>query len=427
MRIWCTVALALCVAFADISGDARAEPVELRMSWWGGNDIHRILIETVRRFEALHPDIRVRTEYTGWTGHLERITTQIAGGTAPDLMQINWNWLVLFSRDGKGFYDLRTLGDNIDLGQFDEDALAMGTVRGKLNALPTSMAARLLYYNATTYEKAGLKPPGSWDELFAAGPIFRDKLGADYFPLDLYMQDVIALTRSWHVQHTGKPMIDEACKCLTATAAQLADMARLYQRLVDAHVTPDVRTGASYGNVAQHELRPWIDGHFAGAYQWISSIGKFIDTLAPGQQLVLAAYPMRDGALDAGLLYRPAMMYTINAHTEHPREAALLMEFLFNDPASVELMGLNRGVPVSHKAIGILERNGAVRGLAVAGSEQIEKLPHRVIESAYFEHARIRDAFIDAFELFAYGRITADELGERLHDDINRILARTIR
>src|SRR5262245_51544310 len=73
------------------------EPVELRMSWWGGSDVHKTLLATLRRFEARHPSIRVRAEYTGWTGHLERLTTQIAGNTAPDLMQVNWNWLALFS------------------------------------------------------------------------------------------------------------------------------------------------------------------------------------------------------------------------------------------------------------------------------------------------------------------------------------------
>ena len=420
LRLACLLLLAVCVG-------ARAEEVSLRMSWWGGNDVHRTLLDSVRRFEERHPGITVNTEYTGWVGHLERITTQIAGGTAPDLMQINWNWLVLFSRDGTGFRDLRTLGDTIDLAQFDAGALAMATIDGKLNALPTSMAARLFYFNETTFAKAGLQPPSNWDELLAAGPVFRDRLGPGYYPLDLHLQDVVALTRSWFVQQSGQPLIDEPGKRVNATPKQLAGMARFYQSLGDAHVTPDVRTRASYGHVAPHEMRPWIDGRFAGTYQWISSIGKFIDTLAPGQKVVLAPYPMRAGARDAGLLYRPAMMYAINAKTEHPRESAMLMDFLLNDPLAVEAMDLKRGVPVSRRAIEILAGKSALSGLSVAGFEQIEALPHAVIESAYFEHARVRDAFIDAFELFAYGRIDADAMGQRLHDDLNRILARTIR
>ena len=78
------------------------------MSWWGGNEVHRAYLASIRRFEAKYPHIKVKGEYTGWVGHLERLTTQIAGGTAPDVMQVNWNWLVLFSRDGRGFYDLNS-------------------------------------------------------------------------------------------------------------------------------------------------------------------------------------------------------------------------------------------------------------------------------------------------------------------------------
>ena len=423
-RLFAVVAV-LALAWASA---ARAQAVELRMSWWGGNEIHRTLLDSVRRFEASHPDIRVRTEYTGWTGHLERITTQIAGGTAPDLMQINWNWLVLFSRGEHGaFLDLRDSGDVLDLSQFDAEATAMGTLGGRLAALPTSMAARLFYFNETTFAKAGLAPPRTWDELLAAGPVFRERLGAGYYPLDLHLQDVVALTRSWHVQQTGQPLIDERGKRVNATPAQLAGMARFYQSLIDAHVAPDVRTRASYGHVAPHEMRPWIDGRFAGTYQWISAIGKFIETLAPGQRVVLADYPLRPGARDAGLLYRPAMMYAINARSAHPREAALLMEFLLNDAGAVAAMGLKRGVPVSRRAVDTLTAAGTLQGLSVDGFNQVRSLPHTVVESAWFEHARVRDAFIDAFERFAYGRVDADEMGQRLHDDLNRILARTIR
>ncbi|OYW75557.1 MAG: hypothetical protein B7Z26_10995, partial [Asticcacaulis sp. 32-58-5] len=77
--------------------------ITLRMSWWGGASAHKATLNALQRFEKRHPHIRVRGEYTGFTGHLERLTTQIAGNTAPDVMQINWYWQTLFSRDGEGF------------------------------------------------------------------------------------------------------------------------------------------------------------------------------------------------------------------------------------------------------------------------------------------------------------------------------------
>ena len=275
--------------------------------------------------------------------------------------------------------------------------------------------------------RPGRAVPRDWDELRAAGPVFRDRLGPDHYPIDLHLQDVVALTRSWLVQQTGRPLIDDQTRRLTVSAEQIADMLRFYQRLVDAHVTPDARTRASYGHVAPHEMRPWIDGRFAGSYQWISAIGKFIETLAPGQNVALAPYPMRADALDAGLLYRPAMMFAVNARSAHPREAARLLDFLLNDSFAAQRIGLLRGEPVSTRAIATLHEAGELRGLSVEGAAQVAALPHAVHESAWFEHARVRDAFIDVFELYAYGRIDADAAGQRLHDDVNRILGRIIR
>jgi oligogalacturonide transport system substrate-binding protein len=410
--------------------NAAAEPaqeVHLRMSWWGGNEVHRAYLASIRRFEAKFPHIKVKGEYTGWVGHLERLTTQIAGGTAPDVMQVNWNWLVLFSRDGRGFYDLSSLEGAIDLAQFDAEARSTGTVHGKLNALPVTMTARVFYFNATTFAKAGLPVPRSWDELFAAGPIFRDRLGKDYYPLALNFLDVLALCRTWVVQRTNAPLVNEDGRRLNASEADTAEMAAFYDRLVREHVIAPAPERASYGNVAEQELRPWITGRYAGTYYWTSAVGKLTETLQPGQKIVLAPYLMRPGASDAGLFYRPGMMVAINSKTRHPKEAALLLDFIFNDRYAVEAFGLQRGLPVSRKAVAMLEARGLSRTLGWDGNLQVASLPHRVGESGYFEHPRVRDGFIDVLESLGFGEIGPAEAGRRMHTDVNRILERVIR
>jgi len=413
---------------AAAAGAVRAAaPVTLRLSWWGGSDVHRAYLTTIRRFEAKHPHITVKAEYTGWAGHLERLTTQIAGDTAPDVMQINWNWLVLFSREGDGFYDLRKLAHEIDFKQFDTDSLGMGTMGGRLNAIPTSMAARLFYFNATTYEKAGLKLPSSWDELFAAGPVFRDRLGPDYYPLDVNLQDVVALARTWHIQKTGAALVNEAQLRLNASLEQMVAAADLYQRLVDEHVVPGARERASFGNVAPQEMRPWITGRYAGVHQWVSAIGKSADTLEPGQRIALGPFPMMPDAKDAGLLYRPAMLLAVNRGTRHPQESALLLNFLLNDPEAVRIFEVKRGAPVSKSALKVLEGESALKGLAWEGLQQIQGLPNRVRESGFFEHPRVRDGFIDTYERLGYGRLSVVGAGQRMFEDVNAILRRVIR
>ena len=64
----------------------------------------------------------------GFNGYLERLTTQVAGGSEPDVMQINWAWLAMFSKRGKGFTDLAPYKALLSLDQFSAEDVAMGEV-----------------------------------------------------------------------------------------------------------------------------------------------------------------------------------------------------------------------------------------------------------------------------------------------------------
>jgi oligogalacturonide transport system substrate-binding protein len=401
--------------------------ITLRMSWWGGTSAHKATLNALQLFEKRHPHIRVRGEYTGFTGHLERLTTQIAGETAPDVMQINWYWQTLFSRDGEGFTDLNQYKNEIDFSQFDARTLSMGTTAGKLNALAISNAARLMYLNKTTYDKSGLSLPDTWDSLFARGPQFKAKLGDAYYPLDGLFQDFIALARSYIVQKTGKALVNSETKSLNCTRADMHEYAGFYAKMIRDHVWPSAQVRASYGYLPQQEMRPWINGEFAGTYQWNSAIEKYTDTLAGKQEVALAPYPMRPGATDAGLLYRPSMMFAVNAKSQHPRESAMLINFLLNDPEGVRAMETKRGVPVSKAAQKILRDDGLIGKLQQDSEDMLARLPINVLESPYFEHPRVRDGFQDILEAFGYGKITLEQAGDALYDDINAILHRVIR
>ena len=181
-------------------------------------------------------------------------------------MQVNWNWLVLFSRDGRGFYDLNTRWRTPSiLAQFDAEARATGTVHGHLNALPVTMTARVFYFNATTFAKAGLPVPSSWDELFAAGPDFpraarRGLLPARrQFPGSARAVPQLGRAEDRHAARQRERAPPERERRRTQRR-----WPRSMQRLVDEHVIAPAPERASYGNVAEQELRPWITGNYAG-------------------------------------------------------------------------------------------------------------------------------------------------------------------
>ena len=117
-----------------VSGAVHA--ADLRMSWWGGDSRHVATQKALELCGAKHGHT-VKGEFTGFDGYLEKLTTQMAGGTEADIIQVNWPWLPLFSKKGTGFADLRTL-PAIDLTQWTEADLASGSMVGVLQGLPVS-------------------------------------------------------------------------------------------------------------------------------------------------------------------------------------------------------------------------------------------------------------------------------------------------
>ncbi len=107
--------------------------------------------------------------------------------------------------------------------------------------------------------------------------------------------------------------------------------------------------------------------------------------------------------------------------------AALLLNFLLNDPEAARIFEVKRGAPVSKSALKVLEGEGALKGLAWEGLQQIQRLPNRVRESGFFEHPRVRDGFIDTYERLGYGRLDVESAGRRMFEDVNAILRRVIR
>lgn len=72
---------------------AQSEEVQLRFSWWGGDERHEATLAAMEAYEASHPGISLVGEYSGFDGYLEKLVTQLAGGTAPDIIQIDYAYL----------------------------------------------------------------------------------------------------------------------------------------------------------------------------------------------------------------------------------------------------------------------------------------------------------------------------------------------
>lgn len=402
--------LAAALATTAIGSTVNAE--ELRMSWWGGDSRHIATQEAVKVCGEKYGHT-ISPEFTGWDGHFQKVATQLAGGTEADIMQINWPWLPIFSEEGTGFADLNDFSDTIDLSQWSEDELAATTRNGHLNGLPASVSGRLFFFNKTTWDKAGLALPTTMEEVMAAGPIFAEKLGDNYYPLEGIGLDASLMIQMIVTQQTGKSFINPETNEVQWTAEELQAGIDMYQKMVDEHVVKSWPDMAAAGNVPLFENADWSNGMIGGSYQWDTTYSKINDPLTEGQELVAVGLLRVDGAQNDGVYRKPSMVFSISSHSDKQQAAAEVLNCLLNEPEGITAMGSERGVPSSNAAASQLLETGGIEQIQVDAQDMVMAAEAPAI-SPFNEDPDVRAGIEDTLELFAYGELDSAEASEEI-------------
>lgn len=397
------------------------EPVTLRFSWWGGETRHKATIGAVEAFEKEYPWITVECEYSSWDGWTDKVATQLAGGTAPDLMQINWNWLYQFSSDGSKFVDLNQYKDIISLSNWSEKNLEAMTVGGKLQGIPVSITGKVPMYNKATFDKAGVPIPTSFEELRAAGKAFKEKLGDDYYPLaeEGYERMI------WMVMYLQEKYGKEWIKDLQVnyTVDEVTEGMKWINSLEEDHVFPKIATIAGDGAENFLSNKKWMDGHYAGLTEYDSNVQEIADSLDEGQELVLGDYPTDLGPNPAGMS-KVSQGFAITETSQHKEEAALLLEYITSNENGVKLMGAERGTVCNTAAKKILEDANILGGLTLEGNQKVLNFCRYTFDPN-FENSALKErtgAYYEVFDNLSAGS-DPEEMAQYLIDSINDVNA----
>lgn len=384
-----------CGQSGDISLSEEKEEVSITFSWWGSDSRHEYTIEAIREFEKLYPYIDVQLEYSEFTGFQQKTSVKMLAHTEADVMQINYAWVDMYSPDGTGFYDLNRLSGTLQLSNYTDASLGYGESNGILNALPIALNGKVFMYNKTIFDHYGLSVPQSWEDLFAAAAVMK-KDGV--YPLDLDASGVWFVCVAYMEQMTGKPVIEN--RKFNFTQAEVQELLEFYIRLVDEGVVE---------NLNERKEAKIKEGLYAGGFQWVTSAKSYSGNIeAAGGQVVYGASPVLSGAARSGWYVKPATMYAISANTDHPEEAALLLEFLVSSEAMAEEQQLDKGIPSNTAAKAVLEKNGMLTGPMYEANEVVDAT-ETYLMSPYFENSGFSNAVKNAYIDILFGKATVEE------------------
>ena len=129
-----------------------------------------------------------------------------------------------------------------------------------------------------------------------------------------------------------------------------------------------------------------------------------------GNEVIACNYTAFDPADSGkGWYEKPATLYAMSKNTDHPKEAALLLDFMLNSKEWALLQGVEKGIPISHSALDYLEEAGMLTGLQYEASEVMANNINLREMDPRLELTDVIDAYIDACNLVLYDKATSDE------------------
>lgn len=322
--------------------DTEEVQAELRFSWWGGDERHTATLSALDEFYKVHPGIKVSTEYQGYDGYHDKMFTQLAGGTAPDLFQYNPENMPEVVEEGK----LLSLDEYVDSGLLNLDSVSEGTltdcmVDGKLYGIPMSTQTVCVIYNKTLFEEAGVECPEddwTWEDYDRIVRELDEKLPENVYPsTDLRATDITTLSM---VHQNGGAYLNSNGKIDFAEA--IAEPLEKFQNYMEEGIVPPVEESlATTGDTIFMEGRAAIHATF----------NAMATTLQAGSidqdEYVLTSIPSANTGDRLGMYVKGEVAFCISADSDNKEAAVILLNEFVNNPEMGRILGFSRGIPPS--------------------------------------------------------------------------------
>lgn len=332
---------------------AGEEKVELRVMWWGDQTRADITTAMLKKFEEKNPNIKVVPEFSPFDGYFDKLNTQLASGTAPDLFTLGSNILEYATRDV--LLDLTSyVGNELDTSKMSPSLINLNTFNEKLQGISIGANSTAILANTGLFEKAGVELPSkdwTWDDFVG----INDKIAAVgdgiYGSYD-YSGEMDQF--GVYLTQRDKKIYDEPTHQLGFAADDVVNWLTLWEgmRKSGGIVTPELQVSADPDDTSM-SLVP----KGQAAMQFIPT-NQFADFQKMSQDK-LALIPVPKGPNGSMISVQSSQNVVGYANTKHPKEVAMLIDFWVNDPDAAKILGNNRGVPVSSEMRAVLKEEAS--------------------------------------------------------------------
>lgn len=402
-----------------------SEPVTLKITWWGGQGRHDYTQKLLDAYTESHPNVKFEAMPSGWDGYFDKLATQAASGSMPDIVQMDYLYITTYAKNNS-LADLQPFMDDgtIDVTKVDSNLLNTGKINGKMAGMVLSSSYLAMGYNPDVLAEAGVAEPDSswtWDDYMAMSKTIKEKTGK--YSLSNGPVDDTNFFNYWVRQH-GESLFSEDKKSIGyADDAVFADFIAMWQEQMQSGEVPNPDEYAAIQTLGQ-EAGPVVTGDGAMLVEWNNYASKVSSV---NDQIKMVTPPLAKDAGSKGLWLKPGMFFSVAETSKVKQEAAEFINWFVNSEEANDIIMAERGTPVSSEIRDYMVNSGKLSKQQqdmFTGIETALEFCGATPDPDPVGMSEVNEAFKNqAYSVF-YGQTTAQEAAAKFRQEADAILSR---
>ena len=409
------------VTACSSSGGGSGGKQTIRFVWWGNQDRATATQKAVAAFEAKNPNIKVQTEFSGYAAYVQKLTTQIAGGAAPDLIQLDRPTFGEYQQKHALFDLTPEVGKTLHLDQVPPALLAGEQSDGDQYAVPAGQTTQMLVYDSTLFTKAGVTVPASgwtWEQFITD----MKKVGAATgTPGTTDFGWAIDWFDSW--LHTRGKSLYGSDGQLAFTADDLTQFWTMTSTLAKDKGASNAQATTKMDGSTQNSAL--VGKKAASEINYDSNLTSYVSSYQGGSLKTAPLPSDGTGPAQSGMAALPPVYFAVPKQAGHHDAALKLLDFLINDPSAGTILGATRGVPPNQQVRQQVCSSSAAGNQAVCAYEASVKDKIGPSASWYWPSgsSAIKTDFQQVYDNVIFGKSSVSDAANQLINDAKQSLS----
>lgn len=318
-----------------------AQASSLRLTFWGGQARADRTYAVTDLFTAAK-GTDVEGEFLAWGDYWPKLATQTAGGNAPDIIQMDYRFIVEYAKRNAIAPLDEFVGGALQLDEFDADQLDGGKVDGKLYGISLGANSVAMLTNNTAFEEVGIAPPTNdwtYDSLMEIGEAFKAaniRGGMKAIGDGSYSEPML---QNW-LRQRDKELYTADGK-LAFDEGDATEWFTMWSKLREAGVCVSAEDQAI--DTGPLETTMLVLGKAAMLQSNSNQLVAF-QTLVQ-DKLGMVGFPRIAAGVGGGHYRKPSMFFSVGGSSANKEAAAEFLNFFISDPEAAKVLGVERGIP----------------------------------------------------------------------------------